>query len=179
MQTNSGRILCFVTALTLAGCAQNTKTLLALDPHTQRMTWKAPEQITRNFRLLFYGYDTLYYRLTAAYADPQGEQLIYSLVIEAHYGGAPRNYQQIKLDDKQIIGNSTLDHDVERCQIFGNMTSSCLYRDKAAFVLAQSLLESHRQSGLKLTLATADKDYETVELTPQYIDQFLSTITAK
>jgi hypothetical protein len=135
----------------------------------------APELQVRHFRLKFYGYDTVYYYLQAV-KNSQHPLPVFQLVIDANYGGALRHYDTVRMIDGEVYPTLQRRHDTVRCQIFGNMTDSCLYRDRTRIELSQNVLQSFRHNGLSLILAATGTDYETIDLPANYIDGFLLAV---
>ncbi|MDD4915941.1 MAG: hypothetical protein PHW13_12990 [Methylococcales bacterium] len=137
----------------------------------------APELQVRRFRMRFYGYDTVYYYLLAETSEQNPAVPVYYLVIDANYGGRARHYETLKTAGAVSNPANHLRHDTVRCQIFGDMTDSCLYRDRADFVLNPGLLQAAVKTGLTLTLASAANTvYETLDLPANYIDGFLQAV---
>jgi hypothetical protein len=67
-------------------------------------------------------------------------------------------------------------HDVERCQIFNILISSCLYRDRFSLAFSRAELERARKDGLQFKLASKTQSYERLDLPPNYIQGFLKAI---
>jgi hypothetical protein len=171
--------LCF-TVFYLTGCANNSALIskeieygIKNESFEGYEILTAPELQTSHFRTLFYGYDTVYFRLRATKTERPSSKIFYQLLVDANYGGPVRQYKQARYIDGASYQSSKLDHDIIRCQFFGSMVNSCLYRDKAELTLESSVLEAGRRQGLSLTLGSQDGDYETIELPAQYIDRFL------
>lgn len=169
----------------LYGCATDARQASALQVEqlTSQETvagervWSAPELQVRRFRIQFYGYDTVDYRLTAMQVDPTHGAVAYRLSIDANYGSnSPRGYQSAKTPDGVLTPLSQLRHEALRCQLFGNMSSACLYRDRAALELNAAALQAARRDGMALTLGASDKDYERIDLPADYVDGFLRAV---
>lgn len=136
--------------------------------------WSGPELQVSHYRTLFYGYDKVYYRLLAK--KPPTGGVVYQLWIDAHYGGDIRHYAAFKFangSSRPAVGQR---HDTERCQLFNNMVSACLFHDQASLELSPSDLDAARLDGLRLTLGSGSQDYETIDLPANYIQGFLAAI---
>ncbi len=136
--------------------------------------WRAPELEVRHYRTLFYGYDTVYYRL-AAQKSPSGG-LRYQLSIDAHYGGDLRHYEAVKFADGSSRPLDRRQHDTERCQFFNSLVYACLFRDQVRLELSPAELEAAQGNGLRMTLSSAVQDYEAIELPANYIRGFLQAV---
>jgi len=178
--------------LVSGGCAENIRAASAFD--IQKLTtqktgvdssqiWSAPELEQRKFRLSFYGYDTVYYRLETLKNPLVGDAGHYRLIIDANFGtvlGAKiRHYDQAKFADGSILTTEHRQLDTVRCQIFGTMTSACLYRDRAEIELNPAVLAAAQQTGLQLILGSAETDYEQIDLPANYIAGFLQAAQIK
>ena len=168
----------------ISGCAQNTLSIsskarqeVEKSADDDRLIWKAPELQSRKFRALFYGYDTLYYRLVAFTSGGQSSHFSYRLIIDSHYGRVLRHYERARAGNGQEFPISLLNHSIERCQLFGNLVSACLYRDTADVILDRTVLEKNRKTGLILALSSKTANYETIKLAPAYIDRFLHAVS--
>jgi hypothetical protein len=145
-------------------------------PDTQDLTWFAPELHLSHYRILFYGYDTIDYRLAASeYPDTKTNDG-FRLLIDANYGGNIRHYNFAKLADESTRVSNHYQHDTVRCQIFNSLISSCLYRDRFSLNLSRSDLENARVAGLQLLLTSGAQDYERIDLPPNYIQGFLKAM---
>ncbi|MGZ8186145.1 MAG: hypothetical protein ACXWTL_06845 [Methylobacter sp.] len=145
-------------------------------PDKYGLTWFAPELRLSRYRTLFYGHDTISYRLTApAYPETMTNNG-FRLLLEARYGGNIRHYDFARLADGSTRVISHHQHDAERCQIFNSLISSCLYRDRFSLNLSRSDLENARRVGLLLSLASATQPYEQIDLPSNYIQGFLKAI---
>jgi hypothetical protein len=139
--------------------------------------WVAPELQVRRYRLQFAGYDTVYYYLYEVKPTPDAAAMHYRVHIDANYGGAVRHYDQAKLLDGGVFQTQRLQHDVVRCQLFGNMVDACLFRDRGDIELSRPELEAGRINGLSLALSSAGaKDYERLDLPAAYIEGFLQAL---
>ena len=148
----------------LAGCTENVRgaspqiieklVKTEADSISGKPVWFAPELQVRHFRTEFYGYNTVYYRLMALGTDQPGKTS-FRLIIDANYGGAERRYE-LALIDGASYPTDHLRHDTERCQLFNNMYSACLYRDRADVELDLAKLEAGRHSGLETDLDIKD-----------------------
>jgi hypothetical protein len=154
--------------------------LVAVDSNvnTHQSVLAAPELQVRHFRLKFYGYDTVYYSLRAKKSFQNLAETAYYLVIDANYGGLPRHYDTVQFADSSSYPTQHLHHQIIRCQIFGNMTDSCLYRDRAELQLNPRTVEQAGKAGLSLsfTLASADTRYETLDIPANYINGLLLAV---
>lgn len=184
MKVNIKAISLF-SIICLAGCATGASTLTAkeVENHIKveimaggNKVWIAPELQTRHFRTFFYGYDTVYYRLKANKSEKLPNDPVYHLLIDANYGGPERHYVLAKSVEGTSYVSNNLNHEILRCQIFGSMVSSCLYRDRTEVILEGALLETGRHKGLLLTLSSRFADYEQIELPAEYIDGFLQAV---
>jgi hypothetical protein len=138
--------------------------------------WMASELQLRRYRLLFSGYDTVYYYLYAVKPQPDVEALHFRLHIDANYGGLIRHYDQAKIAGG-VYPAFHQRHEVVRCQLFSNMVDSCLYRDQAEIELSKTELEAARIDGLNLALSAKNaQDYEHLDLPAAYIDGFLQAL---
>ncbi len=173
----------------ISGCAGNVReesadTVAERVKHVstankQGLAWLAPYLHLSHYRTLFYGYDTVDYRLAAPETTAKGG---FRLLFDASYGGNLRHYDLARFPDLSTRVISHRQHDVERCQLFNYMISSCLYRDLFSLDLSRSDLENARTSGLQILLSSGKQDYERINLPANYIQGFLkasSTSKAK
>jgi hypothetical protein len=142
-------------------------------PDQPDLAWFAPELHISHYRTLFYGYDTVDYRLAAPEHSGTKTNSGFRLLIDAHYGGNRRHYDFAKMSDVSTREVTHHQHDTERCQIFNSLISSCLYRDRFSLNLSRSDLEHARIEGLKLLLTSETQDYERLDLPSNYIQGFL------
>lgn len=180
------KIICLWAILLATACTENLREAPAVAIRDQVVTqsvgnsaetlFRAPELLVRHFRLKFYGYDTVYYYLQAAESNNNPAETVYRLQLDANYGGDPRHYDAVSIAHADSFATSHLHHETIRCQIFGSMTDSCLYRDRADIVLSLQQLEAARQNGLNMTLSSTAKQYETLDLPANYIDGFLQAV---
>lgn len=171
-----------VLPLMMPGCADNireasaTRVAASIEhgqkPDPQGLAWFAPPLYSSQYRTLFFGYDTLEYRLAAANDDPDN----FRLVFYANYGGDVRHYDFAKFADKPARGTSHQQHFAERCQLFNSLIASCIYQDRFSLNLSRTELEQAHGTGLKITLSSESKSYEQLELPANYIQGFLSAI---
>ena len=154
--------------------ASSVKHVSRLDK--QVLTWFAPELHLSQYRTLFYGYDTIDYRLAAPEYPQTKKTDGFRLLIDASYGGDIRHYDFARLanDTTRVINH--YQHDIERCQVFNSLISSCLYRDRFSLNLSQSDLQNARVSGLQLLLTSGAQHYERIDLPSNYIQGFLKAI---
>lgn len=145
-------------------------------PNKQGLAWFAPELHISHYRTLFYGYNTLDYRLAAPEHPETAANGGFRLLIDASYGGNIRHYDFARLADLSTRIINHREHDVERCQLFNYMISSCLYRDLFSLNLSRSDLENARVTGLQLILTSGKQDYEQINLPANYIQGFLKAI---
>ena len=172
--------------LCLWGCTQNVReqspdAIAASVNHRSRadypdLAWFAPELHVSHYRTLFYGYDTVDYRLAGPEQPDNKTQSRYRLLVDIHYGGNPRHYDFVKLPDASIREVNHKQHDAERCQIFNSLISSCLYRDRFSLNLSQSELELGLANGIKLILLSGTKEYETLDLPSNYLKGFFKAV---
>jgi hypothetical protein len=186
----SSQIFCNIALLAvtlqISGCADTIRDDSADDiaeqvkqvstPDKQGLSWFAPELHISHYRTLFYGYDTLDYRLTAPVFSENKTNDSFRLLIEANYGGDQRHYDFARLADESTRGINLQQHRTERCQIFNSMISSCLYRDRFSLTLSRSELEKERVLGIQLLLASSKQQYERLDLPSNYIQGFLKAI---
>lgn len=140
------------------------------------LAWLAPELHISHFRTLFYGYDTVDYRLAAPEHPGNNENPGFRLLVDAHYGGNLRHYAFAKMPDASTREVSHKQHDVERCQIFNSLISSCLYRDRFSLNLSRPELELGLAKGIQLLLSSKKQDYENLDIPSNYIQGFLKAI---
>jgi hypothetical protein len=175
-----------VTIIQVIGCAENIReespdTIAGNVKHVSRLnkqdlTWFAPELHLSHYRTLFYGYDTINYRLAAPEYPESKMNDSFRLLIDSNYGGDIRHYNFARLDDASTRVISHHQHDTERCQIFNSLISSCLYRDRFSLNLSRSDLENARVSGLYFLLTSGSQNYERIDLPSNYIQGFLKAI---
>ena len=179
-------IAVLVTVLLLSGCAdlrnatsadiRQMVVLKAADDSSNQF-WVAPELQVRRYRLKFAGYDTVYYYLYEVKPTLDAADLHLRVHIDANYGGTVRHYDQAKFADGVISQTQHLQHDVVRCQLFGNMVDACLFRDRGDIELSKAELEAGRINGLSFALSSAsDEGYEHLDLPAAYIDGFLQAL---
>jgi hypothetical protein len=171
------------TILQISGCSENVReapasiitehTTHVATPNKQGLTWFAPELHKSQYRTLFFGYDTLDYRLAAPEAPDSNS---FRLIIKANYGGNIRHYDFAKGADEASHAINLLQHDTERCQLFNSMISSCLYQDRFSLTLSRSDLEQARVSGLQLLLTSKSQSYEHIDVPATYIQGFLKAV---
>jgi len=142
----------------------------------QDLTWFAPELHLSHYRTLFYGYDTIDYRLAASGYPETKTNDGFRLLIDANYGGNIRHYDFARLADESTRTINHYQHDTERCQMFNSLISSCLYRDRFSLNLSRSDLENARVAGLQLLLTSGAQHYERIDLPSNYIQGFLKAI---
>lgn len=168
----------FAALLALGGCAESYTTAspnniaqaVVQTPAQAGPTWYAPTLHSSHFRKQFFGDDTLTYRLTAS-PEQTGNQ--YHLMIDTDYGGQLRHYGPATLPDQSARKINQLDHLTQRCQLFSNLTSACLYHDSLSVDLTENELEKSRDTGMKIQLSTGKDQFETLELPANYIQGVL------
>ena len=170
----------------VSGCAENVREESAdtiagrvkhlSTPDKQGLTWFAPELHMSHYRTLFYGYDTIDYRLAAPEYPKTTTNDGFRLLIDASYGGNIRHYDFARLADVSTRAISHRQHDTERCQVFNSLISSCLYRDRFSLNLSRSDLENARVVSLQLLLTSGAQHYERIDLPSNYIQGFLKAI---
>jgi hypothetical protein len=133
-------------------------------PDKQNLTWFAPELHLSHYRTLFYGYDTIDYRLAASEHPETKMNDGFRLLIDTSYGGNVRHYAFARLADESTRVIHHYQHDTEQCKIFNSLISSCLYRDRFSLNLSRSDLENARVAGLQLLLTSGAQDYERIDL---------------
>ena len=176
--------ICLIAFFSLFGCAthlreaspdsiaQAVKQSMLVDGND--FVWRGPELQVHQYRTLFYGYDTVYYRLVARKPPSGGPR--YQVSIDAYYGGDLRHYDAVKFANGSSRPMGSNRHDTERCQFFNSLVYACLFRDRANLELSQSELEAARPKGLQLTLSSGLRDYETIVLPANYIHGFLQAV---
>jgi hypothetical protein len=142
----------------------------------QELAWFAPELHLSHYRTLFYGYNTIDYRLAATEYPGTKTNEGFRLLIDANYGGNIRHYHFARFADESTRIINHYRHDTERCQTFNSLISSCLYRDRFSLNLSRSDLENARVAGLQLLLTSGAQDYERIDLPSNYIQGFLKAI---
>ena len=100
----------------------------------------------------------------------------FRLLIDASYGGDIRHYDFARLADDTTRVINHHQHDIERCQVFNSLISSCLYRDRFSLNLSRSDLHNARVSGLQLLLTSGAQNYERIDLPSNYVRGFLKAI---
>lgn len=190
MKNSVIRIVCYAAFLAaivqVSGCTQNVRgqspeaiadaVKHVSTPDQPDLAWFAPELHISHYRTLFYGYDTVDYRLAAPEHAETKTNSGFRLLIDAHYGGNPRHYDFAKMADastREVIHDQ---HDTERCQIFNSLISSCLYRDRFSLYLSRHDLEHARIDGLQFSLTSETQNYERLDLPSNYIQGFLKAI---
>ena len=176
----------FLASIIQVGCVENVRNespdaIAGSVKHVSRLdkqdlTWFAPELHLSHYRTLFYGYDTMDYRLAAPEYPQTKTNDGFRLLIDASYGGDIRHYDFAKLADDTTRVINHHQHDIERCQVFNSLLSSCLYRDRFSLNLSQSDLQNARVSGLQLLLTSGAQHYERIDLPSNYIQGFLKAI---
>ena len=175
-----------MTACSLLGCTDNLRDATSVSiaqtvkksvsTDGKQFQWLAPELQVSHYRTLFYGYDSIYYRLVAQKPSAADAGYQYQVSIDAHYGGSLRHYDAIRFADGSSRKLGFHSHDTERCQFFNNLVYACLFRDRASLELSRSELEAARLTGLKPTLYSDQQDYETIDLPANYIQGFLQAV---
>lgn len=145
-------------------------------PDTRDVTWFAPELHTSRYRTLFYGYDTLDFRLAAKEKPVAKKEIDVRLLFVAHYGGDLRHYDFAQISDTSVRALRSIQHTTERCQLFNYMVSSCLYVDRFELSLSKSDLEKGRIRGLNILLSSKQRNFERITLPSSYILDFLRAI---
>ena len=176
----------FLALIIQVGCVENVQdespdAIASSVKHVSRLdkqdlTWFAPELHLSHYRTLFYGYDTMDYRLAAPEYPQTKTNDGFRLLIDASYGGDIRHYEFARLADDTTRVINHYQHDIERCQVFNSLISSCLYRDRFSLNLSQSDLQNARVSGLQLLLTSGAQHYERIDLPSNYIQGFLKAI---
>jgi len=182
---NVCNVVCLAAIIQILGCAENVReespeTIAGSVKHISRLdkqalAWFAPALHQSHYRTLFYGYDTIDYRL-AAPEYPETKNDGFRLLIDSSYGGDVRHYDFAKLADNSTRVINHHQHDIERCQVFNSLISSCLYRDRFSLALYRSDLENARVAGIQLLLTSGAQHYEHIDLPSNYIQGFLKAI---
>lgn len=184
------KMTCFlvlVVTIAISSCTQNVREqspnkIADSVKHISRagypdFAWFAPELHVSHYRTLFYGYDTVDYRLAAPEHPKIKANSGFRLLVDAHYGGNVRHYDFVKLPDASIREVNHKQHDAERCQIFNSLISSCLYRDQFSLNLSRSELALGLANGIKLVLLSGTEEYETLDLPSNYLQGFFKAVT--
>ena len=105
---NVCNVVCLAAIIQILGCAENVRedspeTIAGSVKHISRLdkqalAWFAPALHQSHYRTLFYGYDTIDYRL-AAPEYPETKNEGFRLLIDASYGGDVRHYDFARLAD--------------------------------------------------------------------------------
>ncbi|MGH8548065.1 MAG: hypothetical protein ACRERU_05600 [Methylococcales bacterium] len=157
----------------VATIAREVKRVTSAEPHD--LVWFSPVLQVSRWRTRFCCYDTLYYRLAAG-ETRESDARIYGLLIDAHYGGEIRHYDLVKFPDASSRFTRERRHDIERCQFFNSLIYACLFRDLVYVDLSRSELDSGQSNGLRLTLGSGTRDYETIDLPANFIRGFLAAV---
>ncbi|WP_156829904.1 hypothetical protein [Methylovulum miyakonense] len=169
--------------LHISGCAENIREAPAniitnytehlAAPDDKGFAWFAPELHNSHYRPLFFGYDTLDYRLAAPeHAD--GNNV--SLLFKVSYGGDVRHYDITKDAEGTSHTIKQLKHHAVRCQLFNSLISSCLYEGQYSLTLSRSDLEQISKAGLQLQSINGSQLYEHIDLPKDYVQGFLNAI---
>jgi hypothetical protein len=176
--------IAFLTSIMyISGCAENVREESAdtiaervkhvSTPDKPGLTWFAPELHISHYRTLFYGYNSIDYRLAGPETTTNdGSRLLF----DASYGGNIRHYDFARLANESTRVIRHHQHDIERCQLFNRLISSCLFRDRFSLYLFRSDLENARVGGLQLLLTSGAQHYERINLPSNYIQGFLTAI---
>lgn len=137
--------------------------------------WYSPVLKKRSWRTRFCCYNTVYYRLVA---EPSIDRAIpkFIVLIDANYGGNVRQYELVHFPDATSRRTQTRTHEVERCQIFGRLNASCLYHDRLSVPISYSDLLNAQSHGLKMTLGSTNRNYESIDVPAEFIRNFLSAL---
>lgn len=177
-------VMAFLAAiLHISGCTENireapantiTKAIEHLaTPDDKGLAWFAPELHNSQYRTLFFGYDTLDYRLAAPeHAD--GNNI--SLLFNVNYGGNVRHYDIAKAVEGTSHTIQQQKHHAVRCQLFNSLISSCLYEGQFSLTLSRSDLAQISKNGLQLQSINGSQRYEHIDLPAEYIQGFLNAI---
>ena len=170
----------------LAGCAgnprhQSAEAIAQAVEHSEAagpdgLAWFAPALKVSNYRILFYGYDTVYYRLAASERVKPDRSRFYRLLVYADYGGDVRHYDRVEFPDGSRRAILDSRHDVERCQFFNSLVYACLFRDWISVELGRSDLEKARIAGMRVILGSDARNYEAVDLPAAYVQGFLAAV---
>jgi hypothetical protein len=136
--------------------------------------WHGPALRVSHYRTLFYGYDSVDYRLNASKSI--ASSLKYEMSIDADYGGDLRHYDAVKFADGSSRQTVNHRHETERCQFFNSLVYACLFHDRASLELSRSELEATQLKGLRLTLSSDKQDYESIDLPANYVQGFLQAV---
>jgi len=169
--------------LSINGCALDAKNAsipevsAATEHHvdSQQQQWNGPELISRRYRTLFFGYDTVYYRLSAKQATNATPQ--YQLLIDINYGSkTKRDYSLAKLTADKILPITTRNHETMRCDFFNSMVFACLFRDRATIDLTMADLQIGATQGLSVQLSSKDAAYDHFDVPAAYIAGVMQAI---
>ena len=146
-------------------------------PGAPGSVWLGPSRQASRHRTLFFGHDTVSYRLAAWESGDPGKPVVYRLLVDASYGGAkPRHYDLARLADGSTRATLGRKHATERCQLFNSLVSACLFRDLAWLEFSRAELDAAGTEGLALTLASEAETYERVELTAADVRSLLDAV---
>ena len=172
----------FMALLHIAGCTENIREAPAnlitkstehrATPDDKGLAWFAPELHISQYRALFFGYDTLDYRLAAPdHAD--GDHV--SLLFKVSYGGNIRHYDIATAADADGTRHTIKqqNHHAVRCQIFNSLISSCLYEGQFSLTLSRADLAHISKAGLQLQSINGNR-YEHIDLPVDYVQGFLN-----
>jgi len=192
MKQNTINVFCrtiiLIAVIYISGCAENIRdesadNIVGRVEHRlmpdEGLTWFAPELFISHYRTLFYGYNTIEYRLAASEHPESKINDSFQILINVNYGGKVRHYDFARFTDLSTRPIKQHNHAVVRCEIFNYMTSSCLYSGKFSINLSRSDLEKAHLSGLQLLLASTVQQYELIDLPANYIQGFLKALESQ
>ena len=122
------------------------------------LSWRAPELSASSYRILFYGYDRVYYRLSALQAPAPEQSPSYRLLLDINYGARQMREYHIQ-NGNTALPLSHNRHEIVRCGIFDDLTSACLFRDQAYVELSQADLDAAIGKGLTVLLKSEHNQY--------------------
>lgn len=122
---------------------------------------------TNRWRNLFYGYDSLSYRLVRKGGS-------FWLAVAADYGDRARRYFYARISDSASRPLADYQHQKVRCQLFNTLVSACLIRDRFHVPLTKAELIEAQSTGIRITFSTDAQDHETIVIPAAYVQAFLN-----
>jgi hypothetical protein len=183
-------ILMAVMLINLTACTENIRGASPeeieklikqeVTPDKSGYVWTAPELQVQHYRMLFYGYNTVNYWLTATKSNlSTTNNTRFRLLIDANYGANPgrqRNYSLAKSGDGVIWPLTNINRETGRCQFFNTLNFACLFRERAEIELSEDILTANQHTGFVLTLESQDTEYEQIDLPAEYINALLRAV---
>ena len=130
---------------------------------------QGPELTASRYRALFYGYDSVAYRLSA---PASGQVSQFRLLLDINYGAKQaRNYQITPAPPIVHTRQESV-----RCGVYNNFVSACLYRDRGYIDLPAADVRAAADKGISFQLQAADAQDISMELPANYIQGFLQAV---